>query len=324
MAGPVLRDRAIIVLLGRYGWTAIGLCAVFLSAWLLYREVRGLSLDDVVHSLAAIPLARWALAVLATLAAYYALAWYDRLALLHLGRRIAWLFITLVSFCAYALAHNIGASVFSGAVVRYRAYRTQGLTPVEIATLIAFCAFTFALGVVTIGGLLLVARPDLLDRFSDLPDWLGLSTGLLILAAVTLYVVGSWLHFRPFSILGIRVTYPRLAIVWRQLLIGPLEIAAAAAIIYFALPAAGNPGYVVVLAIFIVSFSAALLSHAPGGLGVLEVIFLSAMPEADPADVLAALIVFRVFYLLVPLAISLVIVLAFERGQLRPPPREAG
>lgn len=310
-----------MVSLSRYAWTAIGLAAVVLSAVLLYREVRGLSVGDVVDSLAAIRLERWVLAGLATLGAYYALAWYDRLALFHLGKRISWIFITLASFCAYALAHNIGASVFSGAVVRYRAYRTQGLTPAEIATLIAFCAFTFALGVVVIGGLLLVARPDLLDRFSELPEWLGVSTGLVMLAAVGLYIIGSWLHFRPLSIAGIHITYPRLQVVWRQLLTGPLEIAAAAAIVYFALPAQGNPGYIVILAIFTVSFSAALLSHAPGGLGVLEVIFVSAMPEVDPADVLAALIVFRVFYLLVPLALSLIIVLAFERIQLRLPGR---
>lgn len=314
MPGPT-RARH-LALIRRYAWTAVGLAAVALSAWLLYREVRGLSLADVLDSIAAIPLPRWMLALLATFGAYYALAWYDRLALMHLGRRIGWLFITLASFSAYALAHNLGASVFSGALVRYRAYRTQGLSPAEIATLIAFCAFTFALGVITIGGVLLVFRPDILERFSDLPDWLGVSTGLVLLAAVLLYVMGSWLHFRPLTIGGIHVTYPRLKVVFRQLVIGPLEIAAAAAIIYFALPSAGNPGYVTVLAIFTLSFSAALLSHAPGGLGVLEVIFVSALPEADPADVLAALVVFRIFYLLVPLAIALVVVLIFERSQL--------
>lgn len=303
--------------LRRYAWTIIGLLSVAVSAWLLYRELHGLSLDDVFDSLAAIPLHRWMLAVLATFGAYYALAWYDRLALLHLDKRISFLFITLASFSAYALAHNLGASVFSGAVVRYRAYRTQGLTPAEIGTLVAFCAFTFAFGVVIIGGVLLSLRPDLLDRLGDLPEWLGVSTGVAMLVGVALYVVGSWLHFRPVHFAGIHITYPRLPIVMRQLVIAPLEIAAAAAIIFFALPAQGNPGYIVILAIFTASFSIALLSHAPGGIGILEVLFVSALPELDAADVLAALIVFRLFYLLVPLAISLVVVLAFEREQLR-------
>lgn len=307
--------------LRRYFWTVVGLGAVILCGWLLYKEVRGLSIGEVVDSLAAIPPHRWALAVLATLAAYWALAWYDRIALLHLDRKVGWLFITLASFSAYALAHNIGASVFSGAVVRFRAYRTKGLTPAEIGTLIAFCAFTFTLGVVIIGGVLLAGWPHILDRLSDVPEWTGVSTGMLLLAGVALYVLGSWLHFPPFSIAGLHVQYPRLPIVWRQLVVAPLEIAAAAAIIYFALPDSSNPGYIVVLGVFTASFSAALISHAPGGLGVLEVIFVSALPEVDPADVLAALIVFRLFYLIVPLALSLVVVLAFERSQFSVPSR---
>lgn len=70
-----------------------------------------------------------------------------------------------------------------------------------------------------------------------------------------------------------------------------------------------------VLGIFLASFSAALVSHAPGGLGVLEVVFLLGMPDLDPADVIAALLVFRLFYLLIPLALSLVLVLMFEHSQ---------
>jgi len=83
------------------------------------------------------------------------------------------------------------------------------------------------------------------------------------------------------------------------------------------LPAAYNPGYPVVLGVFLASFSLALLSHAPGGLGVLEVSFLAALPEIPASDVLAALIVFRGFYLLLPFALSLIVVLGFEWGQWR-------
>ena len=95
------------------------------------------------------------------------LAGYDRVALLHLGKRINWLFITICSFTTYALSHNIGASVVSGGVVRYRAYSTNGLSPAEIGFLIAFCSFTFALGTVTLIGIVLVLDPDIVLRFGD-------------------------------------------------------------------------------------------------------------------------------------------------------------
>jgi uncharacterized membrane protein YbhN (UPF0104 family) len=90
----------------------------------------------------------------------------------------------------------------------------------------------------------------------------------------------------------------------------------AAGIIYFALPEAGNPGFPIILAIFLVSFSAALISHAPGGLGVLELVFVTGLPDMNPADVIAALLVFRLFYLIIPLIAALFVILFFERAKL--------
>ena len=99
------------------------------------------------------------------------------------------------------------------------------------------------------------------------------------------------------------------------MLIGPIELLAAAAIIFFALPEADNPGYFVVLGVFLVSFSIAQISHAPGGLGVFEVVFLAGLSDMDPVGVLAALLVFRLFYLIIPLILGLGVVLFFERSQ---------
>jgi glycosyltransferase 2 family protein len=96
-----------------FAWPAVGLGAVAFSSWLLFKELRGISFGDVEASLAAIPIHRWALAILSTLVAYGALAWYDRIGLAHLGRRLSWPFISLTSFTTYALSHNIGASACS-------------------------------------------------------------------------------------------------------------------------------------------------------------------------------------------------------------------
>jgi uncharacterized membrane protein YbhN (UPF0104 family) len=48
---------------------------------------------------------------------------------------------------------------------------------------------------------------------------------------------------------------------------------------------------------------------------VLELVFLTGLPDMDQADVLAALIVFRLLYLLIPFAMSLIVVLVFEKSQ---------
>jgi uncharacterized membrane protein YbhN (UPF0104 family) len=306
-----------------FAWPVIGLLAVIVSVWLLFHELRGLSLEAVWSSLTAIPPHQYLLAALSTLVAYAALAWYDRIALLHLGvRHISWWFVSICSFTTYALAHNIGASVFSGALVRYRAYTSKGLSAPQVAVLVALCSFTFALGTVLLAGLVLTFFPEI---FSRLPEAIPAALrdartarviGLLMLGFVALYVLGSILHFKPLDVRGFHVEYPRPAVMVRQLIAAPLELLGAAGIIYFALPETGNPGFVAVLAAFLASFSAALVSHAPGGLGVFELVFVAIMPDVPKAEVLAALIIFRLFYLLIPFALAIMVVLLFERARV--------
>lgn len=299
-------------------WPVIGLAAVIVSFWLLYKEFQGNSLAEVWQTLTAIPLHRYALALLATLAAYIALAGYDRLALDHLNKAkgISWTYITLTSFTTYALSHNIGASVFSGGMVRYRAYSAKGLSAGEVAVLVAFCSFTFAFGMILIGGVVFTFEPALITDLLGVPTWTARMIGIGCLAFVALYMIGSWLHLPPLNIRGFHLEYPRLPVAMRQLIIAPLEIIGAAGIIYFALPDAGNPGFFVVLGVFVAVFSAALLSQAPGGLGVMELLFVKALPNIPKLEVLAAIIVFRILYLLIPLAISAIIVFLFEHSQL--------
>ncbi len=300
----------------RYFWPAVGLSAVAFSIWLLVGELRGISLDDVWAGLEAIPGHRWLLAAASAICAYAALAGYDRIALLHLRKRVSWPFVMLCSFTTYALSHNIGGSVFSGAVIRYRAYGTRGLSGQEVGVLVGICWITFVLSTLLVAGVVLLLEPDLFERFSDI-GYGGFSAGagLFMLLLVVAYVFGSWLHLKPLNIGRFQLQYPRLPIVARQLTIGPAELLAAAGIFYFALPAEANPGYLVVLGVFLVAFSLAQISHAPGGLGVFEFICLAGLSNMDQAGVVAALLVFRLLYLIVPLLIALVVVVLFERSQ---------
>ncbi|MFF8800853.1 MULTISPECIES: lysylphosphatidylglycerol synthase domain-containing protein [unclassified Methylobacterium] len=307
-------------------WGLIGLAAVAVSCYLLWGELKTLSWASIEAAFAAIPLHHFLFAALSTLVAYAALAWYDRIALLHLGvRHISWMFVSLCSFTTYALSHNIGASVFSGALVRYRAYTSKGLSAAQVAVLVALCSFTFGLGTILLGGFVLVYDPNLLARLDNLlPAALtnpatSRLVGFGLLGFAALYVIGSVLRFRPLTIRNFKVEYPRPGIMARQLIAAPLELLGAAGIIYFALPDSLNPGFIPVLGIFLASFSVALASHAPGGLGVFELVFFTAMQlqtDAEKAPVLAAVLIFRLFYLLIPFAVAIVVVLLFERSRL--------
>jgi len=303
--------------LKKYGWAFIGLFAMLISVYFLSRQ--NISLNEIAGRLAALSWHHWVLAGFFTLVAYAALAGYDRIALRHLEQHhISWAFITLCSFTTYALSHFIGASAFSGALVRYRAYSSKGLSGGEIALLVAFCSFTFILGTLLLMGLVLTIRPDLIflvyDGFSI---HFSRGIGIFLLALVGLYILGSLLKLKPLKIgAKFQITYPRPHIVLQQLIIGPLELLGAAGIIYAVLPDAGNPGFITVLGVFLASFTATLLINAPaGGVGVLELIFIKGMPGMNETDVLAALAVFHLLYQIVPLILSLFIVAFFEGHQ---------
>ena len=272
----------------------------------------------IAQKLSAIPAQGYLLAFLSTLAAYAALAWYDRIALIHLKREkgISWTYVSVCSFVTYALSHNIGASVVSGGMVRLRAYTAKGLRAAEVAVLVALCSFTFAFGVVLLLGLVLIYDPDMADALYDAPRWLGRLTGICLVAGCLLYGLGSWLGLKPVTIRGFTLEYPGRHVVIRQFIAAPLELLGAAGIIYFALPGAVNPGFVKVLGAFLLSFSAGLLAQVPGGVGVMEAVFLKVMPEVSASAVFAALLVWRLFYLLIPLALSIPVVAMFERSHL--------
>ncbi len=339
-----------------YLWPIIGLAAVIWSVELLWSKLKAEAGSDAAvqalleqgslwsnlkiiatgigQKIALISPDAFLHAGLATLVAYAALAWYDRIALIHLGKEkgISWTYVSLCSFVTYALSHNIGASVFSGGMVRYRAYTAKGLTAAEVAILVALCSFTFAFGTMLLLGLVLVIEPEILRPLGRLSTWFSIGDrtarmiGIGLLAFVALYTIGAWLKFKPLRFGTFELIYPRLPIVARQYLAAPLELMGAAGIIYFALPDQGHPGFLIVLGAFLLSFSAGLLSQVPGGVGVMEAVFLAVMPGVPAPAVFAALLVWRMFFLILPLVISLPIVLAFERSQLKratriaPPP----
>lgn len=327
-------------------WPIVGLAAVIWSVKLLYGKLRAEVASDpkVAETLAAsglwqdikiiasaiasklvdIPLEGYLLAGLSTLVAYFALAWYDRIALLHLHRTkgISWTYIAVCSFVTYALGHNIGASVFSGGLVRYRAYSAKGLTAADVTVLVALCSYTFAFGTILLTGIVFVWEPQVLAPMAKLGSAFAIGEtvtrmiGIGMLAFCLLYAAGSWLHLSPLRIRSFELVYPRLPIVARQFIAAPLELIGAAGIIYFALPAEGNPGFMIVMGAFLLSFSAGLLSQVPGGVGVMEAVFLAIMPGIAPTAVFAALLIWRLFYLLIPLAMSVPIIIAFEHSQL--------
>jgi uncharacterized membrane protein YbhN (UPF0104 family) len=139
---------------------------------------------------------------------------------------------------------------------------------------------------------------------------LGVACG----AATLLYVGLTAILRRPVVIKRWQIALPPPRLALGQVLAGSINYAFVAAALYNLLPPGIQIGYFGVAAVYVVGNAASIVSHVPGGLGVLEAVVMHLVPQAT---VVAALVVFRALYFLVPFVIGLVLLAIHEILQRR-------
>ena len=153
-------------------WTLVGVSAVLLSGYLLYHEVRDISLTELADSLRAIGAGagcsrhcrRWAL--MSRWPGMTALPWpiWARRFLGGSSRSVRSPPMRWRTTSARRCSPRAGA--LSGV-------SQQGLTPQEIGILIVFCSLTFTLGTLLAAGVVLILKPQLLDRLVHSAGWVS-------------------------------------------------------------------------------------------------------------------------------------------------------
>jgi len=99
-----------------------------------------------------------------------------------------------------------------------------------------------------------------------------------------------------------------------RLFLGVADIGCAAATLYVLLPPESQSlGFVAFAAIYVFAALVGAASHAPGGVGVFEAVMLGVIPAPSKEALLAALLLFRAIYYLLPFALA-VVLLGFQRG----------
>ncbi|MGE7367460.1 UPF0104 family protein [Neorhizobium sp. NPDC001467] len=283
--------------------------AVCIAAYLVYRALGRYSLADIRASMSAIPAARMAGGLAFVIASYICLTWFDMLALRYVGRPLAYRRAALASFTALSIGHNIGVAALSSGTVRYRFYTRWGLNGEQVAKIILFCGVTVALGLVTLAGLALLLQPgggiDLLDLGDDAKRMLG----LVLLAAPLLYLGFCARVRRPLRLRSWRLEPPSVGLALGQIAVGTANFACVAAALYQLMTAFTAAGYLDVAAAYVTAMLAAIISHVPGGLGVLEAAMLGLMPASAS---IGALVVFRALYYFLPLLLGVPLLIASE------------
>jgi len=283
----------------------LGLLLLAGAIYVVWKEFRHLKIADIRAALEQIPRRALIVSFLWTVLSYGVLTFYDRLGTIFAGNKVSYRRVAFASFCAYALSHNLGFAAVSGAAVRYRLYAHWGLTPVQIAKVIAFCSLTFGLGGMTLGGAILVLEPEAVPFLGALiPHW-----GMYLIAALMWSIVIGYISLsrfvRRFTLFGVQIELPAWRMAFVQVALATLDVGVTAAIMYQLLPDAPNLTFAKFLGVYLSSYSAGLAANIPGGLGVFDsAMLLGLQPYMDAPHILGAVVVFRLYYYIIPLFLA--------------------
>jgi len=279
------------------------------AAILLLRNIAKIDFAGALAAASTIPPSQALVILVMAACSYVCLTGFDWLALKYLGQTLPYRRAALASFSALSLGHNIGFAALSSGAVRYRFYSRWGLSGVEIAKLIVFCGTTVGLGLITLGGIALLFMPELSGRVTGLRVGTAQILGALCLMVPTAYIAAaaistSTLRFRRWTL-----DLPTVPLAIAQILLGTLNFALVAACLHQALNTVSEVAYPSVVTVYVLANAAAIASHIPGGLGVLEAAVLLLLPGQSS---LAAVIIFRMAYFVVPLPFGLAALIISE------------
>jgi glycosyltransferase 2 family protein len=213
----------------------------------------------------------------------------------------------LAGFTSYAIGHNLGASAFTGAAVRYRIYSAHGLSAIDVAKLCFIAGLTFWLGNTTVLGLGILIAPQAASAIDRLPLIVNRLLALGIIGVLATYVAWVWKTPRVVGRQNWLVRLPNGPLTLLQIAVGIFDLACCAAAMYMLVPDEPYIGFVTLAVIFVAATLLGFASHSPGGLGVFDAAMLVGLWQFDTQDLIAGLLLFRLLYYLVPFAISLVI-----------------
>ena len=275
--------------------------------YVLHRELGALHVGDVLRHFRAIPAHDLTLATALTITSYWLLSFYDFLALRYLGRKVGYARVVMTSFVSYALGHNLGLSAFTGAAVRYRLYAPFKLSLTDVATIATFCSVTSGVGFSVLTGASLALEPENASQALHLNPELIFWIGIFLLLAIVAYL--GWAANREHSlkIRSFELKAPGGGLAIGQLLLAVLDLTTAAAVLWTLLPDSAHVNFVTFAGTYAVACVVGILSHVPGGLGVLESVILLALPQVPIDALLGSLLAYRIVYYLLPLAIATIV-----------------
>ena len=295
-----------------------GPLAVVIVVVALRFVLRDLDLAALETALLRQPTGRLLACLALTAASYGCLALYDLVGVRAAAPgRVCTRLALLAGASSAAIANTLGLPAVSGSAVRAHLYLRAGLNGAQVAGVVSMAWLSLVAGNLT-----MLAGAELLRAGAGAgPGRAGHAMLGCALVAVLLMWLG-WLARGPREItLGRwRLPMPSAALAGRLMLLGALESSTAVGALYVLLPADLMPPFEVFAVGCVAAVLLGVASSAPGGLGVFEASMTAFLGGRGRADLLAALLLYRLLYYVLPfvLAVSALGVRSLRQRVLRP------
>jgi phosphatidylglycerol lysyltransferase len=283
-----------------------------LAAWVLIRTFQRIAFADVIAQMRAVPARTLAFAAMCAAGAFTTLAFYEIVVVRYVKHGIGRARPMVTAFIAFPLGHAVGQAMLSGGAVRYRMYAPAGFSATEVGATVLLANLPYALAFGLFLDLSLVIAADTLEpMFRISSGWLR-ALGCLGLAKDLGYVLLVALRRKPVRLGGWAVNLPTPAMTALQFVVGIIDVGLVSSVLYMLLPESAGLAYLPFLAVYLASVLAGVLSHVPAGLGVLESMLLLMLPGVPPEQLLAAVLMYRVIYEVIPVLLALILWSVFE------------
>lgn len=294
-------------------FSTIAILGVFVFLlYLVFDKVAAFDYKDVLEKTKAVPGTSLMTAVAFTALGYLSMSGYDWMGQRFVKRVVSWPKTLLVSFYSYALGLNVGVSWLSCSAVRFKMYQSWGYKPGEIAKLITFASISFWIGLACLSGVALSFSSFSFNGAYPIPDALVKPIGMVVCLASVLYLFACYKCDGKLNVRGRTFELPTFYSGLGQIGLAGIDLLFASLALFVLIPDQ-ELSFFAFLTVYCLAFFGGLLSNAPGGIGVFETIFILFLPTQLPKnDLLAALVVYRAVYFLLPLGVACLLFAVME------------
>jgi len=277
--------------------------ALFLLAlYLLYRQVRNYSIEEIASYFYTLPPSRMILSILCVIGSYGALTGYDVLALRYIGHPLGYRSTAFASFTGYAFSNNIGYAPLTGGIIRYRLYSAWGLSAVESAQVVFFITLTSILGFMTVSGVSFLFEDTMIPAALHMGIHSVRPLGIFFCAALAGLLLTTVFVKRPLKIHNFQFSLPSFRLTCAQIIVSSSVWLFSWNSFYLLLPSLKGVSYTGFIQMYVLSQFAGTASQVPGGLGVFEALMIRLLPaHITTSQIAGALISYRTIYYFLPL-----------------------